>query len=110
MPPDVHAAQLAGRVVREKVGDDDFLDHQARRQNDPLGSSALGWKSASTRRRKATSTSAEKITLNLVIAFGVRDGYLMITLHRFASAVWPNWEPADRSWARPEMGPLKKVC
>ena len=98
--------QLAGRVVREKVGDDDFLAIKLDGKMIPWDEVPLDDIRQYEAREGDVDKLVEKITgLNLVIAFGVRHGYLMVActsldgLARLGTGLL---------LARPEISPLKK--
>ena len=100
--------QLAGRVVREKVGDDDFLTIKLDGKMIPWDQVPLDEVRQYEAKEGDVDKLVEKITgLNLLIAFGVRDGYLMIACTDSLDGL-AKLGAGKPLLARPEMGPLKK--
>ncbi|MDD4269756.1 MAG: hypothetical protein GXY25_00055 [Pirellulaceae bacterium] len=100
--------QLAGRVVREKVGDDDFLAIKLDGKMIPWDEVPLDDIRQYEAREGDVDKLVEKITgLNLVIAFGVRHGYLMVACTDSLDGL-ARLGTGSSLLARPEISPLKK--
>jgi hypothetical protein len=100
--------QLAGSVVRQEVGEDQFLTIT-------LTGKMIPWEAIpldDLRELDATDGDIDKIVdkitdLQLVIAFGIREGYLMTAVTDSIDQI-ARLGQGDTLLARPEMEPLKK--